>query len=362
MDQRTLDIIEHTPILEPYTLRWCEPFGGGLSLEDTGLCNRLFHWEVAYELNKRNNFKFTILVEGEFWRELEYLDLPYTKVVHQKHGEHHLLHQLKFKTVYNIDTQSVYMSEPLNKEKMDEMVTSKNFDLSDKTHLYADFGYNYVNTLHKMKPRGVRGLQKIEFKNYNLADMISRYVKGCIGIHIRRGEGVYRTTVDIKSLPKKIREELGVSEKDPVYRFYSDELYFNFIDKVLEKNPNQRFYISCDLPYDQYSYYVEKYGEDQILTRYNLVKQVVQYGETLGVLDTFDIQALINILDLFSLSYCNFIVRSLASTWSEFSQIYNNSPYGFIHEDLDELVAKVEPFLGEEAYHAPIKAADKTLI
>ena len=35
------------------TLRWVEPFGGWeADTEDTGLCNRIFHWEVAYEINK----------------------------------------------------------------------------------------------------------------------------------------------------------------------------------------------------------------------------------------------------------------------------------------------------------------------
>ena len=57
-------------------LRWKEPWGGSMLPEDTGLCNRLMHWEIAYGINKVNNFKFNILVEQAFWPELQYLNIP----------------------------------------------------------------------------------------------------------------------------------------------------------------------------------------------------------------------------------------------------------------------------------------------
>ena len=52
----------------------------GWSIEDTGFGNRFQLWTVAYELNKFNDFKFTILVEEEMWKELKFLDFPYTEV------------------------------------------------------------------------------------------------------------------------------------------------------------------------------------------------------------------------------------------------------------------------------------------
>ena len=49
------------------------------SIEDTGFGDRMRSWTNAYILNKLNNFKFTILVDGHRWRETRYLDIPYTK-------------------------------------------------------------------------------------------------------------------------------------------------------------------------------------------------------------------------------------------------------------------------------------------
>jgi hypothetical protein len=46
------------------TLRWLEPFGGWRGFTtDTGLCNRIFHWEVAYEINKQNIAALTSYLE-----------------------------------------------------------------------------------------------------------------------------------------------------------------------------------------------------------------------------------------------------------------------------------------------------------
>ena len=60
------------------TLRWYEPFGGwgklnvnhdhftvNLANSDTGLCNRLLHWEQAYLINKNNDYKYKIFVQSK---------------------------------------------------------------------------------------------------------------------------------------------------------------------------------------------------------------------------------------------------------------------------------------------------------
>ena len=63
----------------PY-LKWVEPWGGYKIPNDTGFCNRIFHWEFAYEVSKRNNFDFKILLQEQFWPEYKYIDLPYTEI------------------------------------------------------------------------------------------------------------------------------------------------------------------------------------------------------------------------------------------------------------------------------------------
>ena len=44
-------------------LKWVEPWGGYDAKEDTGFCNRLFHWELAYYLNDINNYLSTKIIK-----------------------------------------------------------------------------------------------------------------------------------------------------------------------------------------------------------------------------------------------------------------------------------------------------------
>ena len=41
----------------------------GWTLRDTGFGNRIQFWETAFEFTKYNNFRFTILVDVDKWRE-----------------------------------------------------------------------------------------------------------------------------------------------------------------------------------------------------------------------------------------------------------------------------------------------------
>jgi hypothetical protein len=49
-----------------------------------------------------------------------------------------------------------------------------------------------------------------------------------------------------------------------------------------------------------------------------------------------------NVVDLFSLSFCKFLIRSNRSTWSEFAMYYRNQPWSFITDDWD---TKIKPRL-----------------
>ena len=330
------------------SLRWSEPFGGGLHIRDTGLCNRLFHWEIGYELTKLNNFEYKVIIPATYWLELKYLNLPFTNRWLNINGEDPKLHQMKFKTVTDVDNNEVYLAEPINPAYMKRMIKDNNFKLS-KDHYFANFGYNHVHTLHKLSPDTKRGLQEITFKHKTLENLIKKNVAGCIGIHIRRGHGVHKTAADLKTLPKPIREQFKVDRGDRNYKFFKDRLYYNFIDKVLKLNPYQKFFISCDLPTEQYSYFVDDYGPDTIITKDHFIQEALAYGDMISPLDSFQANALINVVDLFSLAFCDFIIKSPGSTWSDMAQIYRDIPYGNITQPVHELIRKTKSILKKKA-------------
>jgi hypothetical protein len=47
-----------------------------------------------------------------------------------------------------------------------------------------------------------------------------------------------------------------------------------------------------------------------------------------------------NIVDLFSLSFCKFLVKSNKSTWSDFAQLYSDTPFVNVLDDWDDFSIK----------------------
>ena len=76
------------------TLRWLEPYGGWHE-NDTGLCNRIFHWEVAFELSRHNDYEYQILLQRKYWPELSLIELPQTKVYTSTEGDSYNIDFLK---------------------------------------------------------------------------------------------------------------------------------------------------------------------------------------------------------------------------------------------------------------------------
>jgi hypothetical protein len=151
-------------------------------------------------------------------------------------------------------------------------------------------------------------------------------MKDVIGIHIRRSNGVTFKEKDLDTLPSEIKHqylrfrENNPSTKGDYIKYIKDDFYFNVIENILQINPAQKFYISCDLPYHLYSYYKSKY-ENAIITKKDLLIDVKKDSVTFS-----------NIIDLFALSFCNFIIKSNRSSWSDFAESYNSRLAAYVTE------------------------------
>lgn len=307
------------------TLRWCEPYrdqGGWIgSNYDTGLCNRIFHWELADIINKKNNYSYTIQVEKMYWPEYKLITLPNTE---------YILSKKDLYGNYNFTKGATSIS----KSEIHRIFRENSFTLGDKEDYYSDFSWTVLKHLniHKDIEVNPRPLTRVRLIHEPIEKLIRKNLEGVVGIHIRRNNGVYKTQDDKKSLPKEIRSKfpITIQNKDSIYymessdyTFHRDNLYFNILDKMLELNPNQKFYLSCDLPYELVSYYYDKYG-DSMVDKNDLVNQAYDFLSTLGhsKKDFIFGNVVENIVDLFSLSFCDFLIKSPASTWSEFAELY----------------------------------------
>jgi len=296
------------------SLIWLEPNDGwvaGIEHNDTGLCNRVLHWEIAYEINRKLDFQYSILVEKEYWPELDYVDLPNTIALPQS----------------ELPQDSI----PLSFEKVASILKNDSKAFAEDVNLHSSFGYKILGSFYG-DTNFFHPLSLIKVKDLSIEAYIKESVKGLVGVHIRRNSGVTFKEGDLDTLPFEIKEQyLRLRKNNPptrgdYIRYIKDDLYFRVIDNILQVNPAQKFYISCDLPYHLYSYYKSRYG-DTVITKEDLLVNVEKDSVTLS-----------NIIDLFALSFCKFIIKSNKSSWSDFAQFYNSRLAAYVTEPFEKSI------------------------
>lgn len=299
------------------SLIWLEPNGGwtsnkdedGIEYNDTGLCNRVLHWEVAYKINEKAGFNYDIVVEKEFWPEYDFITLPSTVASYQK----------------NILAESI----PLSFEKATSILKFDQFNLDLTKDYRSDFGYktlaSFYDELYFFHP-----LAYIKLKSEFIESYIKSITKDVVGIHIRRNSGVSYKEEDLAS---EIKEQYvrfrSNSAQVKGLSYIKDEVYFNVIDSILKINSSQKFYLSCDLPYELFSYYKDRYGAN-IITKEDIMPEILKVEKESKTLD--------NLVDLFALSHCKFLIKSNNSSWSDFAQFYKNQPATYVKDHFERVI------------------------
>ena len=276
-------------------LKWVEPWGGYDSKNDTGFCNRLFHWEFAYQLNEINNFKFKILLEDYWWPELEYLELPYSEWWNNHKPTNTNIDRLIPKDLADTKLNKfINYTLPIDSRQMEK---NNNFVLKDDVDYYPTCGYNFSRYFEEQF-NNMRPLQLISLKNKKLEQDIIKKTNGVVGIHIRRGIGV------------KPYDGYGAID------YVEDSVYTDIMDNMLKINPNQKFYISADVPKTELQYFYDNYDcftWDVLDESKYKVKQKYR---------TLHKHTFINVVDLMMLSNTSYLVKVLSSSWSNFAQLY----------------------------------------
>lgn len=347
------------------TLRWTDPYESWGHHEevyykaefldkyivpDTGLCNRLLHWETAYYiLNQPKNKNFKILLQKKLWPELEIISLPNSYLIDYNNSEYqwqsyYEYDTLHFKTVFDTKNKEVRLASKIDESYFRKLING-NVDLSSDNHWYSDFGFLPLSDFSSVKNRF---LDKIQLKHTEISNHIQAKYKDYVGIHIRRGNGVTYTEEDIQTLPKptqekyrKYREELATVQ-DKHYKFTPDDYYYKLIKGFIKENPSQKIYISHDLPDEYIGNYYDDFGHHVIESKYNNRYFYEHYYANAGV-DVKHIKhysnAVDNVIDLFTLSNCGMIIGSPHSTWSEFAKDYSPKLYSDSSEPIEDVLA-----------------------
>ena len=304
------------------------PSSGWENVIDTGFGNRIQLWEIACELNKYNNFRFTILVDADKWRETKFIDFPYTEPSNIRFNN--------LKDLSEIDARYPWL------RKLD---TNESWDIIDEWPPYQEGGEFYGKWLYL-----------ITLKDKVLKKKIKELVKDRIGIHIRHWPVI---DTDPRS--------------NPVERFnYVEKM--KLVKKTMDKHSNSKFYISTDITYDKPGrgpilpkFRKESHWISQIYKDYDVVDyrdilemddmlintvqdinnpkwsrvlddegcyiNVIRHDENkhnrIGLDETYERKTLRDVVDLFSLIYSKKFISSEitgpSSSWSEFVEIYREN-------------------------------------
>ena len=281
------------------------------------------------------------------WPELQILDLPNTVGIDYSLENSHWYTTyedslLYVKTIFDHEKDEVYLSKKLTFDKIVSMYKNNKFDFVKDNHWYTELGYHTLESIYyhlyendwESNIREERPLRKITLRDKKMHRKMELRFANMIGIHIRRGNGVTVTEDNVKSLPSEYEDRYKVYKDEyikvvsDIYPFQEDYHYFEFIDFVLKINPNQKFYISHDLPDELIQYYYDKYG-DSIVTKKDYRNEYIKYYsskiENLEHLIKYG-NVIDNIMDLFSISNCKYLVESPGSSWSYFAKTYRNLP------------------------------------
>jgi hypothetical protein len=308
---------------------------------DTSFGNRVVNWEAAYFLKETIGNNHLILMEKKEWPEInnDFIFLPDTILIENinqkiidtsdiKEVQENFCHHIHYsKELYNCDNLTYTFDYGSLNEK-NELLTS-----------------TFINTLETEYQNGIRPLSYIRIKNYLVEDYLKEITKDTIGIHLRRGSGVAydKDNLEIESLSIKesylnFRSEISTDNHDE-YPYITDKVVFNIIDNFLKINPSQKFYISTDLPFHLISYYIERYGKNIILkeTIMDKVKDLLILSN--NVIETVEKKLTIyNMVDLFALSFCKFLIKSRTSTWSMFAEEYRKQPSVCSEDSWDNII------------------------
>lgn len=315
-------------------LRWCEPYDGlDIKKLDNGFCNRVFHWEIGYFFNQYNNFNFDLYVEDFYWPELEFINLPNThsiiKQPNQSLDEYHKL----FKTILN-GKKTIQ----IDKNVISNIFDKRNYKLDTKFNFVSNFGYDYTwKFINFYSNRIQRPLKNIRLRESDLENRIKKILHGYIGIHIRRGYGVMKNEEQAKYLNDlNLSKSFKVDTKGP-YSFFEDSKYMTIINRIIENNKDAKFYISTDLE-DKSLYHFKSQYPSHILTFGDLLQDSLIKKYYYKFSDEQKIQMCKNMIDIFALSYTDFIIMSDDSTWSQFASEYRSTPAIYISKSNEDIM------------------------
>ena len=281
---------------------------------DSGWGNRLICWEAAYNI-------------------IEQLDNNYViKVLPQEFPELHLVNLIStsFTELQKIN------AIPIQDGQVDNWIQNNIIDLDPNLSYITDFSFLNSIRINRSFGKNKNHIQKISIENFQVQEYIKNAVNEFIGIHIRRGNGVYTTKEDLKKIPIEFQNYYNLClDCGKEYIFIEDSSYFDIIDNILKDNPEALFYISIDVNEKAVDYFKTRYP-NKIFTRIDIIEKNRKVFTDASFFNQYEQLTNMgyNLVDFFSLSFCKEIIESPFSSWCNMAAKISGKNSNLIYRNL----------------------------
>ena len=281
---------------------------------DTGFGNRLMSYSIACVLRNKINKSAKIGIFKREFPEVEFLNIPHTV---QLDENEYPIKLLECERITNSGANQM-------------MKGTYNFN----NEVYeTDYTFDAINDIMRAGNHIGSIIRSISLKNNDLLNNIKAFSKDLIGIHIRRGRGVFVTKEDLKSIPSRYREYypnnlyFDANGKNvwgnPVYRFVRDEEVFKLIDTLPS---DKKYFVSSDIDEKAMECFKTRY-KGRVLTRSNFMSKNKELLSSLNffkpIINTTSTGY--NLLDFYLLAYTKLIYQGCISTWSGCAAYVNST-------------------------------------
>ena len=331
------------PIRRRY-IRVAEPWGGGHTPFDTGFGNRLLHYDACHMIEYASNTDHHLELQSNFWYEMKYIDLPgaRTKIYTGNTDD-----ETQWLATYDFDYEEKKITElpEVNNKVAKEFTNIRDittYDLPENRYT-TSFDWEYIEPIltKAAELKIPSALKRIKIKDHQLRSAIRQIATGCVGLHIRRGNGVYKTKKNYAELPDSVRENEHYTQiNDTIYKYWEDSKYSGIIKEMLEYTETQKFYISCDLLESEYEHLKDKF-KARIFTRRDVINMLPKYllqDINFNNVLCHNRVALESVIDMMCLAGTNFIVGAPHSTWLDSIQRIKPVPFSYIHDSKDSII------------------------
>ena len=221
-----------------------------------GFGNRMWSYEIAYQINKKFGYPWDIIMDTQFFPEVKYLDFPYVK-------------------------QGEMKPTPIIKS-LEDVDTTKDYKIGG----YAVKLYSELRGDYKVE-------EPITLKDKSLEEEIKLKMKDVIGVHIRRGD---------------VTDELSPNHPNHGNQPMIDDNYYR---NIMREYKDKKFYISTDGTWEETKWLWEEF--DIINEWTETIRNAFHTFN--GTFPFTKVEA----LDLFHLLHSEEFIMGL-STWSEWVQ------------------------------------------